>query len=54
MAEHFWHAFENITPTQKNMFPVVALEGVNHMGFMSGSPPYLVKVRDLVADVSET
>ena len=53
VTESFWHSFENITPSQKDLFPVVALEGVNHMGFMSGSPPGLVRKRDLVADVSE-
>jgi len=30
VAESFWHAHENITPTQKDLFPVVALEGVSH------------------------
>lgn len=54
IAESFWHSNENITPEQKDMFPVVALQGVSHMGFMSGTAPGLVAKRDLVMDVSET
>ena len=53
VAESFWHAHENIAAEQKDLFPVVALEGVSHMGFMSGPAPGLVKKRDLVQDVTE-
>lgn len=54
VAESFWHAHDNITPSQKDLFPVVALEGVSHAQFMSGVPPSAVKNRDLKPDVSET
>ena len=54
VAESFWHAHENIAAEQKDLFPVVALKGVSHMGFMSGTPPGAVAKRDLVMDVSET
>ena len=54
VAESYWHSYENITPEQKDMFPVVALQGVSHMGFLSGSAPGAVAKRDLVMDVSET
>ena len=30
VAESFWHSYNNITPSQKDLFPVVALEGVSH------------------------
>jgi len=48
VAESFWHTHENINSEQKDLFPVVALEGVSHMGFMSGTAPGLVEKRDLV------
>jgi len=54
VAESFWHAHDNITPAQKDLFPVVALEGVSHAQFMSGVPPSAVKNRDLKPDISET
>lgn len=53
VAESFWHAHENITPAQANLFPVVALEGVSHAQFMTGVPPSAVKNRDLKPDVTE-
>lgn len=53
VAESYYHSVTNINSDQKDLFPVVALEGVAHMGFMSGEPPKAVKKRDLVMDVSE-
>merc|ERR1719285_1569126 len=53
VAEAFWHSYVNIDGTQKDVFPVVALDGVSHMGFMSGTPPKAVAERDLVMDVTE-
>jgi hypothetical protein len=53
VAESFWHSHDNITPSQKDLFPVVALEGVSHAQFMSGVPPSAVKNRDLKPDVTE-
>lgn len=35
------------------MFPTITLDGVSHMGFMSGSPPITVKGKDLTLDVPE-
>lgn len=43
---------ENIKTEQKGQFPVLALEGVSHMSFMSGKPPGAVKKRDLRAQVT--
>jgi len=54
VAESFWHSYINIENAQKDLFPVVALDGVSHMGFMSGKPPKAVAERDLVMDVSES
>jgi predicted esterase len=31
IAESFWHSDVNIQKSQKNLFPVMALEGVSHM-----------------------
>lgn len=52
VAESYWHSYDNVTPAQKDLFPVVALSGVSHMGFMSGTPPSAVEKRDLVPDVT--
>jgi len=53
IAESFWHSHVNINSTQKELFPVMALEGVSHAQFMSGVPPSAVKKRDLKPDVTE-
>jgi hypothetical protein len=54
VAESYWHSYTNIESAQKDLFPVVALDGVSHMGFMSGVAPKAVAKRDLVMDVSES
>lgn len=54
VAEAFWHSNLNIEAAQKNLFPVIAFEGVSHAEFMSGTPPLLVKNKDLKPDVSES
>lgn len=53
IAESYWHSTVNINNAQKNLFPVIALEGVSHMQFMSGTPPAAVEKRDLKPDVTE-
>lgn len=53
IAEAFWHSDVNIEKSQKDLFPVMALEGVSHMQFSSGKPPIAVKRRDLKPDVPE-
>lgn len=53
IAETWYHARENIESAQDWMFPTIALEGVSHMGFMSGTPPSAVLKRDLKPEVSE-
>lgn len=35
------------------MFPTVTLEGVSHMGFLSGDAPIAVRIKDLTLDVTE-
>lgn len=52
VAESFWHSHVNIDDSQKGKFPVVALDGVSHMGYLSGEPPSAVKKRDLKSEVS--
>jgi hypothetical protein len=54
IAESWYHGRENIEAAQKWMFPVVALDGVSHMGFTSGTPPSAVLKRDLKPEVTET
>ncbi len=53
VAESFWHSHVNIEAAQKDLFPVMVLEGVSHAQFMSGTPPSTVKDRDLKPDVTE-
>ena len=52
VAESFWHSNINVNDEQANLFPTVAFEGVSHAQFMSGVPPFNVKNKDLVPDVS--
>ena len=54
VSESFWHAHENIEDAQRNVFPVMAFEGVSHAQFSSGDMPINVRIHDLVPDVSET
>lgn len=53
-AESWYHTNLNVEKAQNWMYPTVALEGVSHMGFMSGTPPSAVLKNDLVAEVSES
>jgi len=53
IAESWYHGRENIEAAQNWMFPVVALDGVSHMGFTSGTPPKAVLKRDLRPEVTE-
>jgi hypothetical protein len=52
IAEAWYHARTNVEKAQNWMFPVVALEGVSHMQFSSGSPPSNVKKNDLTPEIS--
>lgn len=51
MAESFYHAiyFPKFDP---NNFPVVVIKGLTHMQFASGTPPSLVKDRDLKPEIT--
>ena len=51
VAESYWHSWDNITPEQEGMFPVVVLDGVSHASIGSGIPPAFVRHADLKADV---
>lgn len=53
VVENYWHGTTNIEDAQKDMFPTAILDGVSHMGFMSGEPPKTVKNKDLVMDCTE-
>jgi hypothetical protein len=53
VAESFWHSHVNINKDQKDLFPVMALEGVSHAQFLSGKPPKNVSKRDLKPDVTD-
>ncbi len=53
-AESYWHQTKNIEQNQTGKFPVVALEGVSHAGFMDSSMlPSAVKEKDLKLEVDE-
>lgn len=43
---------ENATAATRSM-PVTVVEGMNHMQFASGEPPFLVKQRDLMPEIAE-
>lgn len=47
VAEAWYHGRDNVESAQDWMFPVIALEGVSHMQFSSGTPPSNVKKNDL-------
>lgn len=53
VVENYWHGTKNIEDAQKDMFPTVILDGVSHMGFLTGTPPSTVKNKDLVMDCTE-
>mmetsp|Transcript_19877 Transcript_19877/g.14320 ORF Transcript_19877/g.14320 Transcript_19877/m.14320 type:complete len:211 (-) Transcript_19877:723-1355(-) len=53
IAEAYYHAVQNIESSQKDMFPVVTVEGGSHMSFMSGVPPSAVLKSDLNPEISE-
>ena len=42
IAESYWHQVTNIDPSQAEMFPVEALQGVAHYQFAGGVPPSFV------------
>ena len=53
-AENYYHYVAHRTSGSKPLdFPVVVYEGVSHMQFASGPPPFLVKKSDLKPTVSE-
>jgi len=53
LAESYWHQYKNIEDSQKNLYPIVALEGSSHMSYMTGDAPSAVKKRDLVPDIDD-
>lgn len=53
-AESFWHQSENINSDQANMFPVLALDGLSHAGFMDSTMiPSYVQSNDLKQEIDE-
>jgi len=53
-AESYYHQYENIDASQKDLFPIVALKGISHWSFASGSLPSNVLNNDLLAEVEQT
>ena len=53
LTEAYWHSQINVEDSQKNMFPIYALEGTSHMSYMTGEAPKAVKKRDLVPDLDD-
>ena len=53
LMESYYHYILNPYPgNEPNLFPVVVIPGMSHMQFASGSPPFLVKVKDLKPEIS--
>lgn len=53
-AETYWHSHVNIDSSQKGKFPVVALEGVAHKGFMDNTMlPSAVSNDDLEQEIDQ-
>lgn len=50
-AESYYHQVENIDPSQRDLFPVVALKGFSHWRFSSGNPPSNVLNNDLTPEI---
>lgn len=53
LAEAYWHQIKNIDESQKNLFPIYALEGGSHMSFLSGEAPKNVRNHDLLPNLDE-
>eukprot|EP00347_Sterkiella_histriomuscorum_P010783 403374937 len=53
-AESHYHQYENIDPSQKDMFPIVAFKGLSHWGFSSGPLPSNVLNNDLVGEIEQS
>lgn len=54
VAEAYWHSEKNINADQAGNFPIVALEGVSHAQFSSGTAPSSVMENDFNPSVSES
>jgi hypothetical protein len=52
VAESYWHQVKNINASQKNLFPIVELNGVSHAQFANTNIPSTVKDGDLKPDVT--
>lgn len=49
IAESYWHVKHNIDDSQVGMFPVIAIDGLSHAGFMATNDlPSHVKDSDLI------
>ena len=53
VAESYYHQVANIDPSQANMFPVEAMEGIAHYQFAGGVPPSFVQKNDLKGDITD-
>ena len=53
LMESYYHYILNPYPgNEPNLFPVVVIPGMSHMQFASGSPPFLVREKDLKPEIS--
>ena len=53
VAEAWWHQYENIQASQKDMFPIYVFEGTSHMSYLTGDAPSNVRKHDLKPAVEE-
>jgi len=52
-AENYYHYILHGDDQAYTQFPVVIIEGMNHMQFASGAPPSTVKSNDLAPEISD-
>ena len=52
MESYYHYTLYPYQGNKPNLFPVVVVQGMSHMQFASGTPPFLVKERDLKSEIS--
>jgi len=54
VAEAYWHQIKNVNSQYTGKFPVVALEGVSHHQFATGTTPDVILTNDFSPAISES